>query len=105
MYLGQRMAGRACETESSFNPGTIMNDDPPKPRSQADAELEREIRAERTFSLEEAIGRMAGPGAMQGVSPISRKRQAEMMIQEYLDQHLADGAGVLPGVLLRQVTG
>jgi len=48
---------------------------------------------------------MAGPGAMKGVSPISRKRQAEMMIQEYLDQHLADGAGVLPGVLLRQVTG
>jgi hypothetical protein len=82
-----------------------MSDNPPKPRSKADADLEREIRAERTFSLEEAIGRMAGPGAMKGVSPISRKQQAETVIQEYLDQHLADGAGVLPGVLLRQVTG
>jgi hypothetical protein len=82
-----------------------MNDDPPKRRSKADADLEREIRAERTFSLEEAIGRMAGPGAMKGVSPISRKQQAEIVIQEYLDQHLADGADVLSGVLLRQVTG
>src|SRR4051812_46239252 len=56
-----------CETEPSFNPGTTMNDDPPKRRSKADADLEREIRADRTFSLEEAIGRMAGPGAMKGV--------------------------------------
>ena len=82
-----------------------MSNDPPKCRSKADAELEREIRAERKFTLAEAIGRMAGPGAMKGVSPISRKQQAETVIQEYLDQHLADGGGVLPGVLLRQVTG
>jgi len=35
-------------------------------------ELEREIRQGRKFSLEEAIGRLAGPGAMKGESPIAR---------------------------------
>jgi hypothetical protein len=82
-----------------------MSNDPPKRPSEADAELEREIRAERKFSLAEAIGRMAGPGAMKGVSPVSNKQQAEAAIQEYLGQHLSDTGGVLRGVLLRQVAG
>lgn len=80
-----------------------MSNDPPPARKQADAELEREIRAERKFSLAEAIGRMAGPGAMKGASPVTRKRQAEAELQEYLAQHLADSGGVLRGLLLRQV--
>ncbi len=33
--------------------------------TDADAELEREIRNARKFTLAEAIGRMAGPGAMK----------------------------------------
>jgi hypothetical protein len=81
-----------------------MSDDHPKPTTDADAELEREIRAERKFTLSEAIGRMAGPGMMKGVSPVDRKRQAVAEIQEYLSQHLADAAGALSTVLLRQVT-
>src|SRR5262245_6673259 len=81
-----------------------MSDDHPKPAAEVDAELEREIRAERKFTLAEAIGRMAGPGAMKGASPATRKQQAVATIQEYLCRHLSDAAGVLSGVLLRQVT-
>ena len=80
-----------------------MSDDHPKPSTEADAELEREVRADRQFSLAEAIGRLAGPGMMKGVSPVTRKEQAVAAIQEYLGRHLADAAGVLSGVLLRQV--
>jgi hypothetical protein len=80
-----------------------MSDDPQPRKSPADAELEREIRAERKFSLTEAIGRMAGPGAMKGVSPVTRKRQAEAELQEYLAHHLSDSGGVLPGLVLRLV--
>jgi hypothetical protein len=80
-----------------------MTGDDPKPPTEADAELEREVRAERKFTLSEAIGRLAGPGMMKGVSPVTRMEQAVAEIQEYLDRHLADAAGVLSGVLLRQV--
>jgi hypothetical protein len=80
-----------------------MSDDHPKPENNADAELEREIRAERKFTMSEAIGRLAGPGMMKGVSPVTRKQQAVAEIQEYLRQHLKDSAGVLSGVLLNQV--
>ena len=80
-----------------------MSDNQNEQRSQSDAELEREIRQGREFTLEEAIGRMAGPGAMKGVSPITRLQQAAAEIQEYLDRHLVDAAGALSVVLLRQV--
>lgn len=80
-----------------------MSDDHPKRRSEADAELERQIRSERKFTVAEAIGRMAGPGAMKGASPVDRRRQAAAAIQAYLGRHMADGTGPLSGVLLRQV--
>jgi hypothetical protein len=80
-----------------------MGEEKPKQRSEADAELEREIRAERKFSLSEAIGRLAGPGAMKGVSPVTRAQQAVVEIQEYLNRHLSDAGGVLSGILLRRV--
>ncbi len=32
---------------------------------------------------------------MKGVSPVTRKQQAEAAIQEYLGRHLADAAGAL----------
>jgi len=82
-----------------------MSDEHTKPKSEADAALEREIRMGREFNLADAIGRMAGPGAMKGVSPITGIEQAITQIQEYLTQHLTDGAGVLSGVLLCQVKG
>ena len=80
-----------------------MNDDKPKRLSEADAELEREIRDGRKFSLAEAIGRLAGPGMMKGVSPATRKQQAEAEIESYLERHLMSPAGALSAVLLRQV--
>jgi hypothetical protein len=80
-----------------------MSSDQRRERTKADADLEREVRAERKFSLAEAIGRLAGPGAMKGESPVTRKRQAEAELQEYLGRHLADSGGVLRGLLLRHV--
>lgn len=80
-----------------------MRDDQTGPRSQADAELEREIRAGRKFSLAEAIGRLAGPGIMKGVSPVARQEQAEAAIADFLDRHLPSAAGALAVVLLRHV--
>jgi hypothetical protein len=80
-----------------------MADNNPHRQPIADADLEQEIRAGRKFSLAEAIGRLAGPGAMKGESPITRKEQAEAQIEAYLDRHLSDTAGALRAVLLRQV--
>jgi hypothetical protein len=80
-----------------------MSDDQKKQRSDADAELEREVRKERKFSLAEAIGRLAGPGAMKGESPVARVQQAGVEIENWLRCHLSDGAGALQTVLLRGV--
>ena len=80
-----------------------MSNDQETQRSDEDAELEREIRNERKFTLAEAIGRMAGPGAMKGESPITRLQQAGVEIENWLRGHLADAAGALQVVLLRGV--
>jgi hypothetical protein len=80
-----------------------MSDDQKTQRSDADAELEREIRKERKFTLAEAIGRMAGPGAMKGESPIARMQQAGVEIETWLRRHLVDAGGVLEVVLLRRI--
>ena len=65
--------------------------------------IEREIRAHREFSLNEAIGRLAGGGFMKGGSPVSPQRQAELEIHEYLRCRLVDSGGVLTSVLLRRL--
>lgn len=80
-----------------------MSEDHPERSTEADADLQQEIRAERQFTLSEALGRLAGHGMIKGASPVSRKQQTEAEIQEYLRRHLADGGGVLAGVLLRRV--
>jgi hypothetical protein len=80
-----------------------MGGDQDATRSEADAELEREIRVGREFSLADAIGRMAGPGAMKGVSPISRLEQAQAEIESWLRLHLTDAAGALQVVLHRRL--
>src|SRR5262249_42509976 len=78
-----------------------MSDNPDTPRSDGDDQLEREIRKERKFTLEEAIGRMLGPGAIKGASPVTRKEQAEVEIENWLTQHLSSTQGELQVVLLR----
>src|SRR6516164_11025897 len=82
-----------------------MSDNKDTQRSEADAELEREIRKGRKFTLEEAIGRLAGPGAMKGESPVARMQQAEVEIESWLRSHLADTGGALQVALHRQVKG
>ena len=78
-----------------------MSNDPPEGPPESDTELERQIRAEQKFSLAAAIGRMAGPGAMKGASPVTRRAQAGAVIDDYLRRHLADAGGVLVGLVLR----
>jgi hypothetical protein len=82
-----------------------MSDNQDKRRSEADAELEREIREGRKFTLEEAIARMVGPGAMKGESPVARMQQAEIEIGSWLRTHLGDAGGGLEVVLHRRVKG
>jgi hypothetical protein len=82
-----------------------MSDEKEQQRSEADAELEREIRKGRKFTLAEAIGRLAGPGAMKGESPIGRLQQAEVEIETWLRRHLAGAGGPLQVVLHRRVKG
>ena len=82
-----------------------MTTDKSKQRSEADAELEAEIRKGRKFTLAEAIGRLAGPGAMKGESPVARLQQAEIEIASWLRSHLLDAGGALRVVLHRDVKG
>src|SRR5262245_35708430 len=72
-------------------------------RSEEDAALQREVLEGRKFTLEEAIARMAGPGAMKGESPVARMQQAEFEIETWLDTHLLDAGGALHAVLNRQI--
>jgi hypothetical protein len=81
----------------------MSDDDRPKGRSESDAELEREIRKDRKFSLTEAIGRLAGPGSMKGASPIARRQQVETEIHACLTRHVNDAGSPLHTVLLRQI--
>jgi hypothetical protein len=83
----------------------MSDDQSSKRRSEADAELERDVRKDRKFSLSEAIGRMAGPGAMKGASPVTRQQQAEARIGDCLQACLGSGCGCLRVVMLRHVMG
>jgi len=82
---------------------SIMSKDPDTNSADRNEEIEREIRTNRKFSLNEAIGQIAGGDFMKGGSPVTRKRQAELEIDEYLRRHLADSGGVLRSVLFRHL--
>jgi len=82
-----------------------MSNNEDRRRSEEDAELEREIRKDRKFTPAEAIGRLAGPGAMKGESPVARLQQAGVEIESWLRSHLADSGGALRAVLHRDVAG
>ena len=80
-----------------------MSEKPNKSSDDTNEALEREIRKRRKFSLNEAIGQLAGGDFMKGGTPVSRKRQAELAIEDYLRRHLVDAGGVLRRVLLRHL--
>ncbi|MHC5109613.1 MAG: hypothetical protein ACYTHJ_07020 [Planctomycetota bacterium] len=73
----------------------------PKPEGK---KIEQDIRSRQRFTLAEAIGRLGGGDVMKGASPVSRKRQAELQIKQYLESQLVDGEGSLRTVLVRRVT-
>lgn len=79
-----------------------MNEEPKKPRAEDDAELEREIRSRREFSVAEAIARH-NSDLLKGASPVTLKRQAEFVIERYLEVRLDDTEGALRVVLRRRI--
>lgn len=82
-----------------------MNDEQDKQSAEAESGIDREIRQARKFTPEEALARMAGPGAMKGASPVSPVQQAETEIGTWLRVHVADPAGVLQMLLQRNLKG
>ena len=82
-----------------------MDDDRPNQRAEPDAELERQVRERRKFTPQEAMARMAGPGAMKGASPVSRAQQAETEIGVWVRANVMDTAGALHALLERQLKG
>ena len=80
-----------------------MSDKPDAKPADSNEAIEREIRAHRKFSLADAIGQVSGGEFMKGGSPVSRKRQAELEVEEYLRCHLVDPGGVLRIVMVRRL--
>ncbi len=80
-----------------------MSESEKNKRTDADSELEREIREGRKFTLEEAVGRMVGAGGMKGESPVARLQQAQIEIGSWLRTHMPDAGGALEIVLHRHV--
>ena len=78
------------------------HDDHHEPLSEAAEDDERRAVSRRRFTLAEAIGRLGG-GLMKGASPVTRKRQAELAVEQALERRLADPEGALSVVLLRRV--
>jgi hypothetical protein len=95
------------QQRTTYNPQgcefTSMSDKPDSNSDESNKNIEREIRKNRKFSLSEAIGQIAGGDFMKGGTPVSRKRQAELEIEDCLRRHLADAGGVLRRVLLRHL--
>ena len=100
MSSGRLEFSRSIETDLP----EAMSEDRKEPSRHEDEDLERDIRLGRKFSLADAIGRLGGGDLMKGASPVTRKRQAELVIEHYLESHLIDPEGVLSIVLLRRVT-
>ena len=73
------------------------------PQDLSNEDLEREIRQGRKFTAEEAIGRLAGPGAMKGASAVSPQQQAENAAGVWLAANIMDPAGMLRTVLNRHL--
>ena len=76
-----------------------------RPSEDANTATEAEIRKGRTFTPQEAIARLAGPGAMSGASPVPPHEQAENAIWTALRGRVVDPAGALQTVLHRQLRG
>jgi hypothetical protein len=75
-----------------------------KPAPDLDAAaIEREVLADRDFSIAEAIGRMGGKDLLKGASPVGGKDQARLALRHALREHLPDPERALKVVLLRRL--
>jgi hypothetical protein len=101
--IGKQARAPTRRWQTSESELANMTDKKDKQPSQSDEELEREVRKGREFSLTEAIGRMAGPGAMKGASPVPRKEQAAAEIENWLGEHISAANAELQTVLLRRI--
>lgn len=72
----------------------LSNPAPPLKKADTDtlADLQREIRSQRRFSLAEAIGREGG-GFMKGESTVPRPLRAATEVNQFITAHLADPTG------------
>ena len=70
----------------------------------SDEGVEQEIRQARKFTPQEALARLAGPGAMKGASPVSPLQQARTEVGTWIRDHVADPAGALQMLLHRNVS-
>jgi hypothetical protein len=77
-----------------------MSEDEKSPK-----DIEQELRQGRKFTPEEALARMAGPGAMKGASPVSPILQAETEVGNWLRDNLDDPTGALEVQLHRHIKG
>jgi|SRR5215203_1047277 len=80
-------------------------DDNRNKNSAAEAEVERQTRLGRKFTPEEAVARLAGPGAMKGASPVSPMLQAETEVGCWLRSHFTRAGDALPQLLHRHLKG
>ena len=81
----------------------MMSKNKPQPKQFDTKAFEREALSGREFSLAEAIGRLGGGDLLKGASPVTRKRQVEVAIDLFLEEHLIDPEGALLIVLERRV--
>ena len=82
-----------------------MNDEVDKNHSETGADLDRELSKKQKITPQEALARLAGPGAMKGASPVSPVIQAETEIGNWLRSHVSDPVGALHFVLQRNLKG
>jgi hypothetical protein len=80
-----------------------MSETKQPPESDSAADIEREIRRGRTFSVSDAIGQLGGSGMLKGASPVPPIEQTAAAIANYLRARLDDPGGVLAHVMVRNV--
>ncbi|MBF0453394.1 MAG: hypothetical protein HQL72_01095 [Magnetococcales bacterium] len=70
-----------------------------------DEEIEKSLRSQRKFSMENALGQAAGGGLLKGVSPIPRQQQVITALVELIKKQCPDPSGAIHSVLIRRLKG
>ncbi len=70
-----------------------------------DAEITRDVRARREFSLAGALAGQDGGGHLAGASPVAAQQQFAFALAQWLLDTLPDPEGALREVLVREIAG